>query len=80
MENDDYYRRQASHAQGQAEKSISDVDKMAWLRVAQSWMQLIKTSVPSDATVARAQEMAERNFDEKTDARDTHQKRSSESH
>jgi hypothetical protein len=84
MANDDYYRRQAADAQAQAERSISDIDKTAWLRLAQSWMEMIQKSVPSQATVDRAQhkseQQAEQKFADATEAQDTHQKRSDESH
>ena len=42
MSNDDYFRRQASEAQQHADRSISDVDRASWLRIAQSWLGLIR--------------------------------------
>ena len=43
MSNDDYFRRQASEAQQHADRSISEVDRASWLRIAQSWLGLIKS-------------------------------------
>ena len=80
MADDEYYRRQAREAQAQADKSISDEDQKAWLRIAQSWMQLIQKSVPSQATVDRLQAKADQDFNDATKAKETHQKRSDESH
>jgi hypothetical protein len=39
---DHYFRQQAEEAQQQAERSISDLDRASWLRIAQSWLRLIK--------------------------------------
>ena len=42
--NDDerYYRQHAEFAQQHADRAISDQDRANWLRIAQSWMGLIK--------------------------------------
>jgi hypothetical protein len=37
-----YFRTQAIEAQKQADRARSDVDRGNWLRIAQSWMSLIK--------------------------------------
>lgn len=37
-----YYRQQAQDAQKQADRAISDQDRASWLRIALSWMALIK--------------------------------------
>jgi hypothetical protein len=37
-----YYRQQVQDAQKQADRSVSDQDRANWLRIAQSWMALIK--------------------------------------
>jgi hypothetical protein len=43
MDNDDEYRRQAAEAQVWADRSTtSEMDKAAWLRVAQGWLSLIR--------------------------------------
>jgi hypothetical protein len=36
----DRFRKQAKEAQEQAAKSISPLDKEAWLRVAKDWLKL----------------------------------------
>jgi hypothetical protein len=41
MSSDDYYRSQAADAQKQAARSINEVDRVSWLRIAQSWLGLI---------------------------------------
>ena len=62
-DNDDYYRQQADDAEQQAKKSISDLDKARWLRIAQGWLALIR---PGRA-------MTDETFDEKADRLGTHQ-------
>ena len=62
MSDDDYYRRQASDAQQQADRSLSGVDRASWLRIAQSWLGLI-----------RSKPTAEENFDRDERDRGTHQ-------
>jgi hypothetical protein len=43
MDHDDEYRRQAAEAQAWADRSTtSEMDKAAWLRVAQDWLSLIR--------------------------------------
>jgi hypothetical protein len=42
MSSDDYYRKQASEAQQHADRAISDLDRASWLRIAQSWLGLIR--------------------------------------
>jgi hypothetical protein len=37
-----YYRQQAEDAQKHADRAISDHDRANWLRIAQSWMALIR--------------------------------------
>jgi hypothetical protein len=41
-QDDDYYRRQVADAQDHANRAIRDDDRASWLRIAQSWMALIK--------------------------------------
>ena len=45
MSSDDYYRKQAGEAQQQADRSISDLDRASWLRIAQSWLSLIRVKL-----------------------------------
>jgi hypothetical protein len=49
MTDDDEFRRQAAEAQIQASKARSDYDREAWLRIAQSWMGLLRKRPQSDA-------------------------------
>ena len=42
--NDDYYRRQADEAQVQADRSLRADDRAAWLRIAQSWLNLLRAA------------------------------------
>ena len=44
MDKDDVYRRRAAEAQEQADRTVSDVDREAWLRVARGWLALIRKS------------------------------------
>ena len=80
MDKDDEYRQYAAEAQALSDRAQNPADKQSWLRIAQSWMQLVKRPNEASASTARAQESAEKKFDAATEARDTHQKRSDESH
>lgn len=51
----DRFRKQAEEARQQAEKSISPVDKEAWLRVAVEWLKLAQ-SVDDRRKLARDQD------------------------
>ena len=73
MDKDDDYRRYAAEAQALSDKSLNQADKQSWLRIAQSWMQLIKRPTPPTPT-------EEQSFDAAATAQETHQKRSEESH
>ena len=42
MDKDDDYRKQAAEAQAMADQSISVVEKEAWLRIAQGYMDLVR--------------------------------------
>jgi hypothetical protein len=70
MNQDDEYRRQAAEAQHWAEKTISDVDKAAWLRIAQGWLALIR----------RPNQSASDKFDKQEQTDGTHQKKSDAEH
>ena len=67
---DDEYRRQAADAQAFAARAISDDDKASWLRIAQSWLALIRRPNPSESD----------RFDESARTQGTHQKRSDAEH
>jgi hypothetical protein len=51
MSNFDYYRRQASEAQAQADRALRPDDRAAWLRIARSWLELlpIRKATPQQA-------------------------------
>jgi len=42
QDDETYYRQQAEDAQKQSDRAYSDRDRANWLRIAQSWMALIK--------------------------------------
>ena len=42
MNTQDDYRKNAAEAQRQADRTVSLVDREAWLRVAQGWLSLLK--------------------------------------
>ena len=42
MNRDDEYRKQADEAQAMSDRSISIVDKEAWLRIARGYMNLVR--------------------------------------
>jgi hypothetical protein len=44
MGTQDEYRRNATEAQRQADRAVSDVDRASWLRVGQGWLSLLKKS------------------------------------
>ncbi|MEA2821998.1 MAG: hypothetical protein QOJ86_4002 [Bradyrhizobium sp.] len=48
---DDEFRRQAADAEKQAQASRSDIDREAWLRIAQGWMSLLRKRPQSDEAV-----------------------------
>ena len=53
MSDDDYFRRQASDAQKQADRSLSGVDRASWLRIAQSWLSLIRGKLTAEEAFDR---------------------------
>ena len=46
--NDVHYRRQAAEAQRWADRVTNDLDKAAWLHVAQGWLALIREPKPTE--------------------------------
>ena len=70
-EKDDEYRKQAADAQAMADKAFSDENRESWLRIAQSWLSLIKK--PKWAS-------SEETFEQEVKATDGGQERSKESH
>ena len=51
MSDGEYYRRQAKEAQAHADRAIRDEDRVAWLRLAQSWLALLpfRRATPQEA-------------------------------
>lgn len=41
------YRQYAAEAQAQADMAISDRDKASWLKIAQSWLQMLPQRSPT---------------------------------
>ena len=48
MTRDDEYRRNAAHAQKQADVAKTDNDRAAWLQLTQGWLSLIRNKPPTD--------------------------------
>jgi hypothetical protein len=48
MSNDDEYRRQATEAENQARRAINQIDREAWLKVAEGWRSLLRKRPQSD--------------------------------
>jgi hypothetical protein len=67
---DDEYRQQAKDAQGLADRAKNPSDREAWLRIAQSWMGLIR----------RPPRTAAERFDDKAKGQGTGQEDSQKSH
>ena len=59
MGTQDEYRRRAAEAQQQADRSISELDREAWLRVAQGWLGLL-TKPPQTAQESFDQQVADK--------------------
>jgi hypothetical protein len=70
MSRDDDYRRNAAHAQEQADAAKFDGDREGWLRVAQGWLSLIRNRPKTDAD----------QFEEAADAQGTKQETTASSH
>jgi hypothetical protein len=70
MNKDDEYRRNADEAQQWVDRATSDLDRAAWLRIAQGSLQLIR----------KRPKMAEESFDDTAKARGTGQDDSESSH
>jgi hypothetical protein len=66
----DEYRRNADEAQRWADRAINDLDRAAWLRIAQGWLQLVGSHPKT----------AEESFDDTAKARGTGQDDSESSH
>jgi hypothetical protein len=64
MTRDDEFRKQAADAQKQAQSSISDIDREAWLRVAQGWLSLIRNRPQNAADKFETESTAIKTTDE----------------
>jgi hypothetical protein len=58
MSNDEEYHSQAAYAEKQARSAKSDMDREAWLRIAQGWMSLLRKRPQSDEEAFDAQTKA----------------------
>ena len=70
MSKDEEYRGQAAYAEKQARSAKSEMDREAWLRIAQGWMSLLSKRPQSEDEA----------FDVRTAAVGTGQKDSESSH
>jgi hypothetical protein len=51
----DRYRRNASFAQREADRATNEIDKAAWLKLAEGWLNLIPKSARSASEAFDAQ-------------------------
>jgi hypothetical protein len=51
----DRYRRNASFAQREADRAANEIDKAAWLKLAEGWLNLIPKSARSASEAFDAQ-------------------------
>jgi hypothetical protein len=52
------YRRQAADAERQAQSAKNDLDRAAWLRIAQGWLSLLRRRPQNDEEAFDAQTKA----------------------
>ena len=55
---EDEYRRQAAGAENEARSARNELDRAAWLRVAQGWLSLLRKRPQSDEKAFDAQTKA----------------------
>jgi hypothetical protein len=48
MENDEEYRKRATEAQTQADRTVSAADKASWLKIARGYLALIRSPKKDD--------------------------------
>jgi hypothetical protein len=70
MDKHNEYRKRAAEAQAMADQTRNDDDKQSWLRIAQSYLEMLP----------KAKQTAEQRFDAQTKARGTGQNDSESSH
>jgi hypothetical protein len=71
----DEFRRNADECQRMADRTCDDGDKRAWLRLAQSWLAMIRPD-----TLTAGSRTAADHFDERERVDGTRQLQSTESH
>ena len=59
MDKDNEYRRHAADAEALAAKAKNDTDRAAWLRIAQSWLGLIREGKPPNEAQAFEETLTE---------------------
>ena len=70
MDQDDEFRRQAAEAQQWADRTVSENDRAAWLRIAQSWLGLVKKPLRTKTEA----------FNDRVEADGTKQEKSTKAH
>jgi hypothetical protein len=70
MDQDDEFRRQAAEAQQWADRTVSENDRAAWLRIAQSWLGLVKKPLRTKPEA----------FNDRVEADGTKQEKSTKAH
>jgi hypothetical protein len=68
--NPDKFRREAAAAQEKADNARNDQDRATWLRIAQSWMNMLRSG----------EKTRDQEFEEHVEKKGTRQERSDESH
>lgn len=72
----DEYRRNAEECQRMADNTTNESDKRSWLRLAESWMRMVRREAGLDG----ARNRADNGFESERRARGTHQPDSTSSH
>jgi hypothetical protein len=49
MNKDEEYRQQAEHAEHEAQRAFNNIDREAWLRIAEEWRSLLRKHPQSEA-------------------------------
>ena len=75
MNRSDEYRRNAEECQRMADATSSESDKRSWLRLAESWMRMVRKE---SGNGTRPQDTGA--FDDEHRTRGTHQRRSESAH
>jgi hypothetical protein len=58
MNRDEEYRRQAADAENRARHASNDIDRAAWIRVAEGWLSLLHRRPQSDEEIFNPQSKA----------------------